>query len=48
MIKSSIKKLCQLEHNDLEKDSQVSKDTFENEINKEYDKKEIPKRFTSY
>ena len=38
----------QLEHDDLKKDSQVSKDTFENEINKEHDKKEIPERFTNY
>ena len=30
-----MQKLCQLEHNDLEKDSQVPKDTSENEIDKD-------------
>ena len=28
------------EHNDLKKDSQISKDTFKDEINKENDKKD--------
>ena len=35
-----MQKLCQLEHNDLEKDSQVPKDTSENEIDKEDDKRD--------
>ena len=34
------------EHNDLKKDSQISKDTFKDEINKENDKKGSKKEST--
>ena len=34
------------EHDDLKEDSQVSKDTFEDEINKENDKKDSKKEST--
>ena len=40
MNKKSIKDLI-IEHNDLKKDSQVSNDAFENEINKKNDKKDL-------
>ena len=40
--KKSIKDLI-IEHNDLKKDSQVTNDAFENEINKKNEKKELEK-----